>query len=380
MSWIALRMLTGDAVKYIGMIFGVAFSTLLIAQQSSIFVGLVSRASTIIYDVRDADIWVMDPRIKSVDGNWALPSTDLYRIKGVAGVEWAAPLLKAGATINTDDGTLETATLLGVEDASLVGLPQKIVAGSRDALRAPGAILMDKAGYAYLFKNQPFQAGRTLELNDSRAVIVGLVDSGAQFSSQIAIYTRYSTAQDFAPGGRNRMSFVLAKAGAGQTPEAVAARISAATGLKALSSKDFSSATSDFIIGNTGIPISFGVVVGLGVLVGIVIVALTFTLFIRDNIKQFGALKAIGVTNWRLIGMVMLQGGLVGVVGYAFGIGLAAMIIQGGAENAPALRGFFMPWQVAAMAAGVVALIIVIAGFGALRRVLTTDPASVFRG
>jgi putative ABC transport system permease protein len=380
MSWIALRMLTGDAVKYIGMIFGVAFSTLLIAQQSSIFVGLVSRASTVIYDVRDADIWVMDPRIQSVDGNWALPSTDLYRIKGVPGVAWAAPLLKAGATINTDDGTLETATLIGVDDASLVGLPQKIVTGSRDALRAPGAVLMDKAGYAYLFKNQPFKPGRTLELNDSRAVIVGLVDSGAQFSSQIAIFARYSTAQDFAPGGRNRMSFVLAKAASGETPEAVATRISATTGLKALSSKDFSSATSDFIIGNTGIPISFGVVVGLGVLVGIVIVALTFTLFIRDNIKQFGALKAIGVTNWKLIGMVMLQGALVGVVGYAFGIGLAAMIIQGGAQNAPALRGFFMPWQVAAMAAGVVALIIVIAGLGALRRVLNTDPASVFRG
>jgi putative ABC transport system permease protein len=380
MSWIALRMLTGDTVKYIGMIFGVAFSTLLIGQQSSIFVGLVSRASTVIYDVRDADIWVMDQRIKSVDGAWPLPSTDLYRIRGVEGVAWAAPLLKATTTIITDDGSLETATMIGVDDASLVGLPQKIVEGTRDGLRAPGAIFMDKAGYAFLFKGQPFIMGRTLELNDTRAVIVGLVDAGAQFSSQITIFTRYSTALDFAPGGRNRMSFVLAKAVEGRTPESVAAQISANTGLKALSSKDFAKATSDFIIGNTGIPISFGVVVALGVVVGIVIVALTFTLFIRDNIKQFGALKAIGVTNWRLIGMVMLQGALVGLVGYAIGIGLAAMVIKGGAENAPALRGFFMPWQVAALAASVVTLIITIAGFGALRRVLTTDPASVFRG
>jgi putative ABC transport system permease protein len=380
MSWIALRMLTGDTVKYIGMIFGVAFSTLLIGQQSSIFVGLVSRASTVIYDVRDADIWVMDQRIKSVDGAWPLPSTDLYRIRGVEGVAWAAPLLKATTTIITDDGSLETASMLGVDDASLVGLPQKIVEGTRDSLRAPGAIFMDKAGYAFLFKGQPFIMGRTLELNDTRAVIVGLVDAGAQFSSQITIFTRYSTALDFAPGGRNRMSFVLAKAVEGRTPESVAAQISANTGLKALSSKDFAKATSDFIIGNTGIPISFGVVVALGVVVGIVIVALTFTLFIRDNIKQFGALKAIGVTNWRLIGMVMLQGALVGIVGYAIGIGLAAMVIKGGAENAPALRGFFMPWQVAALAASVVTLIITIAGFGALRRVLTTDPASVFRG
>ena len=380
MSWIALRMLTGDAVKYIGMIFGVAFSTLLIAQQSSIFVGLVSRSSTVIQDVRDADIWVMDARIKSIDGAWALPSTDLYRVRGVPGVAWAAPMLKATATINTDDGNLETAVLIGVDDASLVGLPQKIIVGSREALRAPGAVLMDKAGYAYLFKNQPFKAGRTLELNDSRAVVVGLVDTGAQFSSQIALFTRYSTAQDFAPGGRSRMSFVLAKAADGQTPESVAKRITAATGLKALSSKEFATATSDFIIGNTGIPVSFGVVVALGVLVGIVVVALTFTLFIRDNIKQFGALKAIGVTNARLMGMVALQGALVGAVGYAIGLGLAALIINGGAQNVASLRGFFIPWQVAAMAAGVVALIITIAGFGALRRVLKTDSASVFRG
>jgi putative ABC transport system permease protein len=58
MSWIALRRLAGDTVKYIGM----AFSTLLITQQSSIVVGLVDRSSTAIYDVREADVWVMQAR------------------------------------------------------------------------------------------------------------------------------------------------------------------------------------------------------------------------------------------------------------------------------------------------------------------------------
>jgi putative ABC transport system permease protein len=380
MSWIALRMLTGDLVKYIGMIFGVAFSTLLIGQQSSIFVGLVNRASTTVYDVRDADLWVMDPRIKSVDGSWALPATDLYRIRGVPGVQWAAPLLKSTTTINTDDGNIETALLIGVDDASMVGLPQKMIAGERESLRAPGAIFMDKAGYNFVFKNQPFVMGRTLELNDTRATIVGLVDSGAQFTSQVTIFARYSTAQNFAPGGRNRTNFVLARSTDGQSPETVAKRITQETGLKALSSKDFATETSRYIIGNTGIPISFGVVVGLGIVVGIVVVALTFSLFIRDNLKQFGALKAIGVTNVKLIGMVMLQGALVGLVGYGIGMGLATGVIGAGAANSPALRGFYVPWQVAALAAGVVTLIITIAGFGALRKVLTTDPASVFRG
>ena len=380
MNWIALRMLTGDAVKYLGMVFGVAFSTLLISQQSSIFVGLVERASTTIYDVRDADLWVMDARIKSVDGSWPLPPTALYRVRGVSGVAWAAPYLKGSTTIVTGDGQLETAMLIGVDDASLAGLPVKVVEGSKTALRQPGAIVMDRAGYQFLFKGAPFEYGRTLELNDHRAVIVGLVEAGAQFTSQISIFTRYSTAQDFAPGGRNRLSFILAKAATGQAPEAVARRITEATGLKALSSRDFAKATSDFIIGNTGIPISFGTVVGLGIVVGIVVVALTFTLFIRDNLRQFGALKAIGVTNGRLILMVLLQGGLVGVTGYGIGLGLAALAIQGGAASTLALRGFYLPWQVAVLAAVVVATMIIIAGLIALRSVLTTDPATVFRG
>jgi putative ABC transport system permease protein len=109
-------------------------------------------------------------------------------------------------------------------------------------------------------------------------------------------------------------------------------------------------------------------------------VALTFSLFIRDNAKQFGALRAIGVSGWQLTGMVMLQGAVVGVVGYAIGLGIAAWLVETSAQNVLAFRGFFVPWQVAALSAAIVVLIIVWAGLGGLRRVLKLDPAAVFRG
>jgi putative ABC transport system permease protein len=379
MSWIALRMLTGDFVKYLGMVFGVAFSTLLIAQQSSVFLGLVDRAATSVRDVRDADIWVMDPRIEAVDSAWPLPDGALQRVRGVAGVQWAAPYLKASTTLVAPDLPLQTATLFGLDDASLVGLPPKILSGSREALRAPGAVFIDEGGWRFLFPGQPFTPGRTLELNDNRAVIVGMVDAGVQFSSQVSLYSRYANALNFAPGGRNRMTFVIAKAADGLTAQAVAQRIESATQLKAMSSQQFARSSSRYIIGNTGIPISFGVVVALGVVVGIVVVALTFSLFIRDNLKQFGTLKAIGVSNAKLIGMVVLQGTLVGVIGYAIGIGAATTLVFKGAQNSLALRGFFVPGVVAWIAAAIVALIIGVAGAAAMRRVLTTDPADVFR-
>ena len=41
MLWIAIRMLTGDKQKFYGLLFGIAFSTLLITQQLTIFVNLI---------------------------------------------------------------------------------------------------------------------------------------------------------------------------------------------------------------------------------------------------------------------------------------------------------------------------------------------------
>ena len=41
MSWLAIRMLTGDRAKFFGLVFGVTFATFLMSQQVSVFVGIV---------------------------------------------------------------------------------------------------------------------------------------------------------------------------------------------------------------------------------------------------------------------------------------------------------------------------------------------------
>jgi putative ABC transport system permease protein len=373
-------MLVGDTSKYVGMIFGVAFSVLLIGQQSSVFLGLLSSASAAVKEVRDADIWVMDPRVQYVDGARGLPDTALQRVMGVPGVHWAVPHLRTLTTIATSGVELTSASLVGVDDATLVGLPASVVAGSREALNAPGSVMLNSTGWTFLFGERSFEPGLELELNETRSVVVGLLDTKQTFGQDVQIYARYSTAQSFSPGGRNRLSFVLAKSAPGEDPQVVAKRIEEVTGLKALSKEDFRKATQDYVIFNTGIPQSFGSVVTLDVIVGIVVVALTFSLFIRDNARQFGALRAVGVSAWQLTGMVMLQGALVGAVGYAIGLGLAAWLVEVSSENVLFFRDFFLPWQVAGFSASVVTLIIIMAGISGLRRVLKLDPATVFRG
>jgi putative ABC transport system permease protein len=377
---VALKMLFGDKVKYLGLVFGVAFATLLITQQSSVFVSLMARTASVILDAEEVNIWVMDPGVEYIDTIRPLKNSDLPRVRGVRGVKWASPLFKSNGLIRTEVGRISSATILGVDESTFIGLPRKFLLGSIDALREPDAVALDVLGYDLIWPGEKPKLGGILEINDRRAVIAAIIDAQPSFTTAPMIYARYPTATQFVPAGRNQMSFILARAAAGETPEAVAQRIATETGLQALSSKDFQWKTIFWLISNSGIPTNFGVVIALGVIVGIAIVGLTFNMFIMENVKQYAALKAIGVTNGQIIGMVLLQASVIGVVGYAIGTGLAALFFGMVSQNVMALKGFWLPWQISVIMAAIAAVIMILSTFVGLRRVLVVDPAVVFRG
>ena len=378
MLWIAIRMLTGDAQKFYGLLFGIGFSTLLITQQMTIFVNLVERGASGVYNAPEADVWVMDPVSRTTDVSYAMPGTALDRVRSIPGVEWAVPHLRAQANVRTKDGDLEGVAVIGVDDATLIGLPKRMANAERNVLFAPDTVVIDDVGVTRLFSNGASPLGERLELNDQRAVIRGIADAIPSFTSTVVLYTRYSSALNFVPGTRNRLSFVLVGVVPGETPEAVAARIEAETGLKAETRKEFARAGVDFIIENTGIPTNFGITVFLGFVVGIAIVGLTFSLFLRDNIKQFGALKAIGVTNAKIVQMVGVQAGMVGLIGYALGVIGTVAFIKSFSSN-PFFKGFHLPWEIPLISLAAVVVILAITGLIAIRSVLNTEPASVFR-
>ncbi len=378
MLWIAIRMLTGDAQKFYGLLFGIGFSTLLITQQMTIFVNLVERGASGVYNAPEADVWVMDPVSRTTDVSYAMPGTALDRVRSIRGVDWAVPHLRAQANVRTGDGDLEGVAVIGVDDATLIGLPKRMATGDKSVLFAPDSVVIDDVGTTRLFPDAASAMGQRLELNDQRAVIRGISDAIPSFTSTVVLYTRYSSALNFVPGTRNRLSFVLVGVSEGQTPEAVAARIEAETGLKAETRKEFARAGVNFIIENTGIPTNFGITVFLGFVVGIAIVGLTFSLFLRDNIKQFGALKAIGVTNAKIVQMVGVQAGMVGLIGYALGVIGTVAFIKGFSSN-PFFKGFYIPWEIPLISLAAVVVILAITGLIAIRSVLNTEPASVFR-
>jgi putative ABC transport system permease protein len=379
MSWIALRMLMGDRAKYFGLIFGVSFATLLMTQQVSIFMGIMTRTANQILDVRDAEIWVMDNKVRFIDEVPALPDTDLLRVRGVPGVEWAVRMYKGQVRARLADGNFRNVVLFGLDDDTLVGAPQTMLAGNLADIRKPDAVIVDKAGYEYMWPGQPYEIGREFELNDRRAVLVGICKASAPFTTMPILYTRYSSASGYVPRERNMMTFVLAHPSDGIGETEICRRIEEQTGLMALTQQQFFWKTIYYFLGSTGIPVNFGITIGLGFIVGAAITGQTFYLFTLENLRQFGALKAMGVSNLRLIGMILLQGMVVGLVGYGIGIGLTATFFESTAHN-PHLAGLYLT-PLAFTGAGVaVMLIIVLTSLVSIRKVLVLEPAVVFRG
>ncbi|HEX2714695.1 MAG TPA: ABC transporter permease, partial [Candidatus Acidoferrales bacterium] len=177
MNFIALKMLTGDRAKYLGLIFAIAFCTFLLENQTSIFASILNRTGSQILDVTDADVWVMDAKTEYFEQTKALKDTDLTRVRGVSGVEWAVKLFKGAPVARTRAGKFATCILLGLDDATLTGAPRKMLLGSWQRLQEPDSIVIDNAGYILLFPGEPLELDRELEMNDHRVRIVGISDA-----------------------------------------------------------------------------------------------------------------------------------------------------------------------------------------------------------
>jgi len=385
MNLLALRMLIGDRAKYLSIIMGLTFASLLITQQQGIFVGLMTRTYGAVTDLGLPDIWVMDPKVQFIDDIKPLQDTQLFRVRGVEGVEWAMPLYKGILKARLEDGNFQNCIVIGLDDTTLIGGPPEMIAGRLADLRRSDSVIVDMYGAADKLAKPspipggeriPLQIGDTLELNDHRAVVVGLAKTSRTFQSQPVIYTTYSRATTFAPRERKLLSFILVKAKPGQDPQVLTNRIQQVTNLAAYRRDDFKQLTENYFRKYTGIPINIGIGVVLSFVVGTAIAGQMFYTFTLENLRHFGTLKAMGATNGTLLRMISLQALLVGAIGYGLGVGAAALF---GHVLRDTEMAFKLPWYVLIRTGGAITIICIFAALISIRKVMRLEPAIVFK-
>jgi len=194
---VALKMLIGDRGKYLGIIMGLTFASLLITQQSSIFTGLMTRTYGAITDLSLPDIWVMDPKVLFIDDIKPLQDTELYRVRGIPGVEWAVPLYKGLLKARLESGNFQICNVFGLDDATLIGGPPVMLEGSLSDLRRQDSIIVNDVGARTRLAKPPMK--RTPPTSSSATST--MVSAAAIFRCSFSARQRHATQEQASDGG-----------------------------------------------------------------------------------------------------------------------------------------------------------------------------------
>src|SRR5258708_36744869 len=139
---VALRMLLGDRAKYVMLVGGLPFASLLMTQQCAVFIGLLSWTTSHMRNMR-ASIWVVDPKVEQINEIKPMRDTDINRVRTVTGVAYAVPLYTGVIQARISDGTFKPVEMIGLDSATLVGRPPVILSGRLAYLRLPDTAIID---------------------------------------------------------------------------------------------------------------------------------------------------------------------------------------------------------------------------------------------
>src|SRR5215469_8959469 len=287
---IAVKMLRRDRAKYVGLLFGITFTSFLVTYAGSYLCGFMTRGFAVVAENPNVDVWVMDPAVESTQLTTTMPDSALSRVRSVNGVLYAMPLALATVDARFPNGRFQSFQLIAVDDATLFGLPPLQGGISPAVMRTSDAVVVAPGGtqrklqtpsspadqwpYGQPRLNVPMRelaAGDELRVDERRVVIRGLARALPRYPPQPLMYTTLSSAARMLPPKPHLLTFVIAKAAQGESPRELAKRIEEQTGLKARSSADFKKDTVHWLfvnsedVGDIVSMMSIAMLVGLGV-------------------------------------------------------------------------------------------------------------------
>jgi putative ABC transport system permease protein len=370
---LARKNLLHDRLRFFITVAGVAFAVTLVLVQVGLFMGLLDKA-TVTIERASADIWVTSKETPNVDFAHNFPETIVLRVRGVPGVARADNLVIQFMNIQLPTGAEEGCLIYALADFRAWNLPWSVEGADVRDLRRGRYMLMDRSAER---RFGPFAVGDYREIMGRRFKIIGTTTGAASFTTSPIVFMDYGNAQELSDFIRNKTSYVLVKVAPGADPQAVAAAIRRVAPYYDVYTRDEWAARSrSYWIVSTGLGLTMGVTVFLGILVGIVVVAQTLYTSAVEHVKEFGTVKAIGGSNWDIYRILGEQALIAAVVGFAVG-GLMSWAVR------PLMAKVYLnvllsPSFALAVFAGTV-LMCLGAAMLSFRRVARIDPALVFR-
>ena len=359
---LARKSLFKDRPRFLFSQAGILFAVSLVTLQLGLLHGF-SRSVGKLIDDSEADLWVASADLVNLELSMPIPYQMVYQAQQVPGVARAEALTVQGGLWRDADGQLELVRIFGFEPAGTLFSPGAIVAGDRQALQQPHAVMVDATTLDTLNVQR---LGEEVQLGSAPAIVRGWSKGSQSVVSSAFVFTSLENANTFVDfrlsssvrcqlqdgdflcnaaymntratqgataalpttpqpmTAADLTSFVLVQAAPGESVAHLQVRLAAALpdDLQVLTQAEMAQRTRQYWLRRTGI----GLVLGLGAIasigVGMVIVGQILYASVSDHIKEFGTLKAIGASNQDISTVVLEQSAWMAIAGYGPGIAL----------------------------------------------------------
>lgn len=409
MASVARKNLFEDIPRFLVAQAGIMFAVSLVTIQVGIFNGF-SRSVGVLIDRSAADIWVSSNDMVNLELTLPIPAGHLKLAQQVAGVERAEPLLLGGGTWRSPAGKITTVRLFGFATGGQLFNPSPLIAGSLNSLKQPYTVIADKATLDSLGVSR---LGEQANIGSLGTELVGLTEDTQSIASSTYLFSAIETAKAISTGGRTAnlncrfqegdfsctntyeqstqanptptpltdtdpITYVLVKARSGEDIAALKQRLERSLpDTMAFTREEMASRTRSYWIERTGVGFILGLGAAVGVVVGMVIVGQILYSSVSDHLKEFATLKAMGVSDRIVYGIIIRQALWMAVLGYipslalCVGLGFWTFSTQG-------IMILITP-TTATVIFGITVVMCVSAALFATQKVTRVDPAIVFK-
>jgi putative ABC transport system permease protein len=357
---------------------GIAFAALLMMVELGLKTGFVESSLSILRGL-DGDITLISSAKYQFITPVTFPRHHLYEARGVPGVASARPLyVQRGLWKNPQDLKLTSVMVFAFDpDQPVLLIPQINV--HLDALRQPDTIVVDRrAREAFGLVSE----GVETELSRRGVKVVGTFSLGPDFFSDgTVVMSDHSFFKLFGGTSKNPpdVEIGVVKVLPGHEVSSVQRAIASVMpdNVVVLSKPELIDKEADYNRSITAVGPVFGVGTIVGFAVGMLISYQILFSEISDQLSQYATLKAMGYQNSYMIKVVLQQAALYAVLGYVPAWLLSCVIFYIMGELA--LIPMDMSFSLTAISLGLTVVMCTASAMIAVRRVILTDPAELFR-
>lgn len=374
MACLARRNLFHDRVRLTVTLTGIVFSVVLTTIQLGLFVGFQTATSDMI-DKSGADLWVVSKNVGYLETGVPFSERKLYQILSTPGVQAAQKHIIQFGFWKLPSGAMENVLLVGFNPESRMGVPWNITAGSVSDLKAADTVMIDEL---YREKLGVTQLNQVVEIRGRRARVVGFTRGIRTFTTSPAVFTSFKNAQNYFGLREDQTIYALVQAAPGADLQVLKKRLVAGIpDVDVYTTGEWSRKQRSYWMLGTGAGLSVLIAAGLGLLVGVVVVAQTIYASTIDHLREYGTLKAMGATNRYIYRVIIKQAVISACIGYGFGLGVSLAVAVASQSGTTAV---IVPWQLAAGLFLLTIFMCVGASLFSINKVTRLDPAAVFKG